>query len=98
MGQGADDQINTVFVDTCKNVYIGGKFSNAGGVSVAQVAVWTAVSNNWAPLGPVLKPVTQKANIVNSITADCDGGCLSCKVYIGGKFAYTLPNGLYEHN
>jgi hypothetical protein len=94
MGQGADNTINSVFVDSCSNVYIGGAFKTAGGVSTGQVAVWSSQSSNWAPLGPLLTPLASNPNpVVNSVTADCDEGCGSCIVYIGGCFGYKLPDG-----
>jgi hypothetical protein len=92
MGQGVDNIINSVFVDSCSNVYIGGAFKNAGGVATGQVAIWNSLNNNWAPVGPVLASSTPNP-VVNSVTVDCDEGCGACQVFIGGSFSYTLPDG-----
>jgi hypothetical protein len=93
MGQGTDNIINTIFVDTCSNVYIGGAFTTAGGVLTGPVAVWRQQATNWAPLGPTLTPISSNPTI-RSISVDCSAGCDSCKVYIGGNFGYKLPNEL----
>ncbi|KAL0479582.1 hypothetical protein AKO1_007788 [Acrasis kona] len=96
LGSGTNGIINTVFVDTCSNVYIGGAFTSAGGISTnVPVAVWASRATNWSPVSkaPLALTSTSKSPVIYSITADCDAGCGSCKIYVGGMFGYTLSDG-----
>jgi hypothetical protein len=67
--------VNSIAIDSADNVYVGGSFTSAGGVSVSCVAKWNPNTNTWSPLG------TGAKGIVNAIAIDS-----ADNVYIGGLF------------
>lgn len=69
----AGASVNAIAVDSSGNVYIGGSFSSAGGVSASNIAMWDGTS--WNPLGDGLN------GTVWAITVGSDGN-----VYVGGEF------------
>lgn len=95
--QGSADnaEVYKVKKDPFQNVYIVGKFDEAGGVKTGPVAVWKKGKDNWEPLGSA--DDWAKASIVYDISVDCYNLQLSidlpCKVYVGGSFKLTDKDG-----
>jgi hypothetical protein len=75
---------NALVTDMSNNLYAGGIFTNAGGVSVNRVAMWNGAS--WVALGnSTLKGVNLSSDPINSIvsTLILDN---SRNLYVGGYF------------
>jgi hypothetical protein len=102
---GADGQVLVVHVDSLFNVYIGGKFSNAGGVSTGPLAIWKRGATNWAAVGGSAFTYASDdsatgwvQSLVNkgiyAVRTDCftvnNGGC---DIYIGGLFEFAASDG-----
>jgi trimeric autotransporter adhesin len=63
-------------------LYVGGNFGTAGGVSASCIACWNATTQNWSPLGvgiPILEPVLDNADVLSLAV-------LRGRVYAGGAF------------
>lgn len=77
LGSGIDlglySKVNALAVDFSGNVYAGGRFETAGGVSVNRIAKWDGSS--WQPLGSGMN------STVHALAVDGDGN-----VYAGGYF------------
>jgi len=67
--------IISVAIDSNNNVYIGGSFTTAGGVSANYVAKWNPNTSTWSALG------SGTNNTVRALAIDSNGN-----VYIGGSF------------
>lgn len=77
VGSGTNDRINVIKTDENNNVYVGGDFTMAGGISANHIAKWNGYS--WSTLGSGLN------GRVESIWIDGDD------VYVGGEF--TIAGG-----
>ena len=76
-GVNASGTVNAIAVSG-NNVYVGGTFTSAGGVTANRIAVWNAAGLNWASLG------TGSANGLNgTVLAIAVNGS---DVYVGGPF------------
>ena len=73
LGTGMNSNVNALAVDLSGNLYAGGTFNNAGGVSVNYVAKWNGT--NWSALGTGIN------NTVNALAVDLSGN-----LYAGGIF------------
>ena len=85
LGTGLDNPDPIAFVTTCfsiaispdgTNIYAGGDFTQADGMSANYIAVWNTITNSWSPLGSGLN------NVCRSIAISPDG----TNVYAGGDF------------
>ena len=82
LGSGTDDIVNTIATDSNNNVYVGGRFISAGGVTgTSYIAKWTPSDSggSWSALGSGVN------NIVNTIAIDSTDN-----IYIGGNFVNIL--------
>ena len=68
---------SSLAIDSKGNVYIGGKFTTAGGVTANNIVRWDG--SNWYPLGTGLD------SVCNSIAIDSNDN-----VYVGGTFTSTF--------
>jgi len=73
LGSGIDGTVFAVDVDGYENLYAGGRFTNAGGVSANRVAMWDG--SEWRALG------VGTNNDVFAIAVDGSGN-----LYVGGSF------------
>ena len=82
-----DDQLNGVYGEVYSivldgaNVFVGGSFSEAGGVAAGNIARWNSASGEWTPLGDGVDG--------NVLTMAAMGG----KLYVGGG-AVSLAGGV----
>jgi hypothetical protein len=91
LGTGLDNPDPIAFTITCwsiaispdgTNIFAGGDFTQAGGMSANYIAVWNTITNTWSPLGSGLNSVCR------SIAISLDG----TKVYAGGDFTQAGLN------
>jgi len=76
LGTGIDGTVTTVASDTNGNIYVGGTFTAAGGVSgTGNIAKWNTATSTWSALGAGLN------GPVYSIVSDSGGN-----IYVGGQF------------
>jgi len=61
MGPGLNGYVYTLVPDKFGNIYAGGEFDSAGGLSVPHVAKWDG--NSWSPLGPGLTDAVIKLTL-----------------------------------
>jgi hypothetical protein len=80
VGGGINGPISAVVIDGSGNIYVGGKFTTAGGSAVLNIARWNGVA--WEPLGEGLN------GSVYSLAVDND------YLYAGGAFTQTGTAGL----
>ena len=78
LGSGTDSNYATSFavaVDSTNNVYVGGYFTTAGGISANSIAKWNPNTSTWSTLTSGVN------NYINSIAIDSNNN-----VYAGGRF------------
>ncbi len=76
LGVGSSgDYVMALSTDTLGNVYVGGKFQTAGGISASNIARWNTTTSTWHPLGSGVN------GAVYAIAVDSSG-----RVYVGGEF------------
>lgn len=77
LGLGVDQflEVHALAVDSEDRLYVGGHFTNAGGVAVGHIARWDPVTGTWTNLGSGLN------NTVMAIEIDGAG-----RVFAGGEF------------
>jgi hypothetical protein len=96
---GTNGHVNIVVVDSCLNIWIGGKFTHAGGVETGPVAVWRRGAINWARVGQFNSTEDDEVFAISSycysIPSDSDR-CL-CDVNIGGLFNMTLNDNIEDN-
>jgi hypothetical protein len=85
---GTSAGVTSIFALDASNVYVGGSFTSAGGVSANYIARWNAVDSSWSRLGTGVGTTTPR---VNSISAFNTGN-----VYVGGQF--TTAGGVTCNN
>jgi hypothetical protein len=88
LGSGTNSNSATSFavaVDSTNNVYVGGYFSNAGGISANSIAKWNPNTSTWSTL------TSGVSNYINSIAIDSTNN-----VYVGGRF--TNAGGISANN
>lgn len=73
LGGGVSNPVNAIYALDASNVYAGGGFTNAGGVSANYIAKWNGT--NWTVLG------SGTSSIVRAIYAVNENN-----VYVGGSF------------
>ncbi|KAL9655623.1 hypothetical protein ABK040_002286 [Willaertia magna] len=97
MGTGTNGPVKVVHIDIFKNVYIGGSFTTAGGVSTGPIAVWRFDKSNWERVGNLTSSHFANNAVVNAIETDCMNLVKNlnfpCDVFIGGNFKLTVPAG-----
>ena len=76
LGTGMDGNVGALALDSSGNLYAGGSFSNAGGVSAMRIAMWNGSA--WSALG------TGMNSTVNALAVDGNG-----TLYAGGFFNTT---------
>jgi len=76
---GTHPSVNCFAFDSRNNLYVGGYFNNAGGVSVNNIAKWDG--NNWSALGSGITNAINFSTSVNSLVFDS-----SNNLYVGGYF------------
>jgi len=74
---GVNGQVNALAIDGLGRVYVGGFFTEAGGVSANRVARFDPATNTWS----TLSTGAQNGSRVNALAIDGSG-----KVYVGGDF------------
>ena len=83
LGSGAQNGVNagvtTIAIDSAGRVYVGGYFTQAGGVSANRVASFDPATNTWSALGTGAQNGVN--SFVNALAIDGSG-----KVYVGGEF------------
>ena len=76
LGTGIDGTVWEVASDTNGNIYVGGEFTAAGGISgTGNIAKWNTATSTWSALGAGLN------GPVYSIVSDSGGN-----IYVGGQF------------
>jgi hypothetical protein len=73
LGTGVDSNVRALACDPSDNLYAGGLFTAAGGISAKGIAKWNG--SDWAALG------TGVDNFVYALTCDSSGN-----LYVGGSF------------
>ncbi len=76
---GANAEVDALELDTNGNLYVGGLFTNVGGVDANHIAEWNGVT--WMPLGSGIN------GLVTSLAFDTSGN-----LYAGGNF--TMAGGV----
>ena len=84
---GTSPYVNSIAISG-SNIYAGGRFTTAGGVSVNNIAVWNASSSSWSALGTGITATSYP--VVYSITISGNN------VYVGGSF--TNAGGVSVNN
>jgi hypothetical protein len=74
---GTNGKVNAIAIDSNNNVYVGGEFTEAGGVLVNYIAKWNPITETWSALGSG----SGLDGFVNTIAIDSNDN-----VYIGGEF------------
>jgi len=74
LGSNVDGPVYAIAVDGDR-VYVGGKFSTAGGIAAASLAVWIPATQQWAAVGNGV------GGQVNALALDGDN------LYVAGKFS-----------
>ena len=82
---GTNGTVEAVAVDSSGNVYVGGEFTTAGGVTVNNIARWDISTSTWSALGSGMD------DDVEAVAVDSSGN-----VYAGGKF--TTAGGVTVNN
>eukprot|EP01080_Neovahlkampfia_damariscottae_P001980 gene1980-1488_t len=98
-GTGTNGVVETVKVDSCLNIYIGGSFTTVDGVTTGPAAKYDLKTKKWTPVHgstTVTLPNYTGSRVVYSISVDCANSPTStdcpCDVYLGGKFSATFKN------
>jgi hypothetical protein len=80
LNNGNNPNVSSLAFDSSKNLYVGGEFNNAGGVSVNNIAKWDG--NSWSALGSgVNNKIYDNVN-VNDLVFDTSNN----RLYAGGQF------------
>jgi trimeric autotransporter adhesin len=74
--------VHALAVDGQGRVYVGGDFTQAGGVSANNVARFDPATNSWSALGAGVSFSLGSGGEVNALAIDGQG-----RVYVGGRFA-----------
>jgi hypothetical protein len=77
---GVNDGVNALTIDGQGRVYVGGFFTQAGGVSVNRVVRFNPATNSWNTLGTGAQNGVN--NFVSAIAVDGQG-----RIYLGGFFS-----------
>jgi hypothetical protein len=94
---GVNGQVNKVYTDLCKNVYVAGHFTKAGEVTTGPATVYYWKSKTWTAIGTAA--LTWSAgSYINDISVDCfnlPSGVSSCPcdVWLAGNFVATIGTG-----
>jgi trimeric autotransporter adhesin len=75
LGSGLNGDVYTITITPINNVYIGGSFTNAGGINCNYVAKWDPNNMSWSALGNGTNNHVQALAITNN-----------GDIYVGGKF------------
>ncbi len=78
LGEGVNGTINSLAVDSAGNLYAGGDFLTAGGITVNRVAKWDSSSSTWVNLD---NGVT---GTVHALEVDSNND-----LYVGGRFDFA---------
>jgi hypothetical protein len=82
--EGTGTAVNAIAVNSGGDVFAGGVFTNAGGVTTSSIARWDG--HNWFPLG------TGVPGVVSAIVTR------GSDVYVGGTFQMNLGGGQFAFN
>jgi len=85
MGTGTDNNVAAIYALDSNNVYVGGAFTNAGGVGTIGIAKWDGI--NWSAMGTGLTGNTPIGIAIHAYANN---------VYVGGRF--TRAGGLTVNN
>ena len=81
--------VNSIAISSSNsNIYVGGQFTTAGGVSASNIAIYNSNTDLWSALGPGVTGTSYP--VVNSIAIS--GG----NIYVGGRF--TTAGGVSVNN
>jgi len=80
---GSGGEVNALAIDGQGRVYVGGRFTRAGGVSANNVARFDPQANSWSALGTGAN--NGVSGSVNALAVDGQG-----LVYVGGRFAQAV--------
>ena len=83
--------VSALAVDEQGRVYVGGDFTQAGGVSARSVARFDPATNSWSALGAGVSFSLGSGGEVNALAIDGQG-----RVYVGGRF--TRAGGVSANN
>jgi hypothetical protein len=78
-------EVNVLLGDGAGNVYVGGQFTNAGGISANSIAKWDG--KNWSTFGSGVVPLISG---IYTLALDTSG-----HIYAGGNFGYI--GGIYAN-
>ena len=86
LGTGADYDVNALAFDASGNLYIGGEFDTAGGITVNNIAKWNGTA--WSALGTGVTGDTG----VNALVFDSAGNLYAAGVFTtaGGNAASNI--------
>jgi len=76
---GVNNYVGTIEIDATGNIYVGGGFSQAGGVGANYIARFDPVTNTWSTIGTGVQNGVN--NGVNTVAMDGAG-----RIYVGGAF------------
>ncbi len=86
LGWGVDDPVHALAFDSSGNLYVGGDFDTAGGISANHIAKWNGTA--WSALGSGMNGIVVE---VDSLSCDSTG-----PLYVGGYF--TTAGGKTANN
>ena len=87
---GVNSGVSALAIDSSNNVYVGGAFTTAGGISASRIAKWTPGTNSWSAL--ITGGNNGTSNFVQVIAINSSTG----EVYVGGDF--TTAGGVLVNN
>ena len=88
LGSGMDNGVSALAVDASGNVYAGGAFTTAGGVSANHIAKWDG--SNWSALGSGLDNAYHGTSVY-ALAVDASGN-----LYAGGDFTTAGGRTAYD--
>jgi hypothetical protein len=76
---GVDNEVESIAVLDANNIFVGGRFTTAGGVSANRIAKWNAVTSSWSALGtPTVNGVNNPVLTIAVLDAN--------NIFVGGFF------------
>jgi hypothetical protein len=95
MGSGVNGAVYKTIGDSCSNIYLGGAFTQANGVTVGPAAVWRPKTKVFQAIGDAGTITWGAGAVVRAIAIDCanvPSGITDCPcdIYLGGTFTATV--------